>query len=100
MADSRGWNSCQTPSVFDFNLELGVDLDLTLECNAGSALSKASSLQAESSGLSDASTGLDREQSTHDVLADILGGLGGTLPRSARPSAPSSSQGTRRHEFT
>ena len=56
-------------------------------------MSQASCLRAESSGLSDASHGLDTEQSAQDVLADILGDFGGSPPRSARPSAPSSLQG-------
>lgn len=64
------------------------------ECSAGAAVSRASSLQAEHSSLSDLSLGLEREQSAQDVLADILGGWGGTSPRSAGPHGPSPSPGT------
>lgn len=63
------------------------------ECRAGAAVSRASSMQAEHSSISDVSLRLEREQSAQDVLAVILGDLGGTSHRSAGPHGPSPSQG-------
>ena len=56
-------------------------------------MSRASGLQAENSSWSEASPGLDREQSAQDVLADILGDFAGSSFGSARPPAPSPSPG-------
>ena len=57
---------------------------------AGGVSSQAPPLQPESSGVSEASQAVDREQSAEDVLADILGGFASSPARPGRPAAISS----------
>ena len=53
----------------------------------GATMSQGTSLQAESSRVSEASQDLNTEQSAEDVLAEILGGFAGTSSRSGRQAA-------------